>query len=355
MVRYALSSQEEANRVVRVAEELQITDLYVQVYALGQAWYPSKVAVVCPRLKKQNDHFALLLEQAKKAGMRVHAWINVFFIWANDRPPVDKKHPFNRFRGSVLYPKEEQLLKPYAWFKKQGIEGFFIDPFDQQYRQYITDLITELVYRYDLDGIHLDYLRYPEKEVTFSPAGRTGFRQSYFVDPLKIMRRQEEYVKRYGLEGIADFYSVYRTFLERNIDIFLQTVQRHLKSLNGKLLLTCAVKADARQAANKYYQNWKFWLGNNLCDEIVMMNYLPDIQIFSDNLNRAAAIEEHKKIRIGIAMYNQSPDSVRQKLSLVHSSVFDGFALFSYNYLSEQPGYFSRIKAIIAKEKSMKK
>ncbi|HID40156.1 MAG TPA: hypothetical protein EYP36_11680, partial [Calditrichaeota bacterium] len=157
VVRYALSSQKEAQRVVQTARDLHITDLYVQVYALGQAWYPSNVAVVYPRLKKQNDHFAVLLTQAKRAGIRVHAWLNVFFIWANEKPPANRNHPFNRFRESILNPKEAQSLESYAWFKKQGIEGFFIDPLDQQYRQFIKDLITELVYGYGLDGIHLDY------------------------------------------------------------------------------------------------------------------------------------------------------------------------------------------------------
>ncbi len=354
VVRYTLASQNEVDKMLRTARDLRITDLYVQVYALGQTWYPSRSSVVYPPLKRK-DNFGLLVKKARQSGIRVHAWINVFFIWAGEEAPKNPAHPFNRFRRSVLNPPRSQSLRSYGWFKKQGIEGYFVDPSDRRYLQHIQKLVEELVKKYDLAGIHLDYLRYPEKEVTVSVTGRTVFRQLYFSDPLQVLNRQDRYIQRYGLEGISDFYSLYQLFLKQNIDAFLKALQAQVHNLDGNIQLSCAVKADARQAGNVYYQDWTRWLKDGFCDEIILMNYIPDTQIFLDNLNQVAGIDKNEKIRVGIALYNQSADSVRQKLMFVQSSEIGGYVLFSYNYLREHPAYLSRIKTIITAKNGIKK
>ncbi len=353
VVRYALTSEAEMREIVNTALDLRITDLYVQVYALGQAWYPSAVAPVANAVKQ--DEFGRLVKIAREKGLKVHAWLNVFYIWAGKTPPANPEHVFNRRRHSILNPPVVNSFKSYTWFLGHGVEGYFIDPADKAYLERIKDLISELIFRYDIEGIHLDYLRYPQREVTFSVTGRTLFRDKYFADPFNIVDKQNSYIKEYGLDGIADFYGIYKNFLNKNIYTFLKNLRNHLKQLDKDALLTCAVKADPIQAKEVYYQNWPSWIKDNLCDELLLMNYTEEKRIFKEILSRVGSISGYKNIRIGIAAHKQTVDSLLEKIRCIETSEFEGYVLFSYNYLRDHPAYLNRLYQGITAIKNSRK
>ena len=74
------------------AEALHVTDLFVQVYRGGRAWFHSTLADVTPWSALPHtgeaDALAELIRRAHERGLRVHAWVNVLNLASNRQAPI---------------------------------------------------------------------------------------------------------------------------------------------------------------------------------------------------------------------------------------------------------------------------
>ena len=90
------------------------------------------------------DPLAFASEECHRRGMELHAWVVTI--------PIGKWTSYGCNRLRKKYP---------SLVKKIGVEGY-MDPEKIQTATYLADMCQEIVERYDVDGIHLDYIRYPE-------------------------------------------------------------------------------------------------------------------------------------------------------------------------------------------------
>ncbi|MGM9708744.1 MAG: glycoside hydrolase family 10 protein [Prevotella sp.] len=90
------------------------------------------------------DALAYAIEQCHKRGMELHAWVVTI--------PVGKWNATGCARLRKKYPK---------LIKKIGPDGY-MDPENKLTAEYIANICEEITRNYDIDGIHLDYIRYPE-------------------------------------------------------------------------------------------------------------------------------------------------------------------------------------------------
>ena len=132
---------DDATRIPRLIEQAQAlgaTDLFVQVYRGGRAWFDSSLADAGPWQKAVEasggvDPLASLLEQANAAGLRVHAWVNVLNLATNARAPIIDALG----RGAVLvdqagrsvldYP-DYDIPSPDRAYYRMGTPGIWLDP-----------------------------------------------------------------------------------------------------------------------------------------------------------------------------------------------------------------------------------
>jgi uncharacterized lipoprotein YddW (UPF0748 family) len=99
VVRTTLVSPGAVREMVRRAKENQYTDLIVQVRGRGDAFYKSRWEPRAMELAGQPDDFdplALTLAEGRKAGLRIHAWINTFLTANMDVLPAGKDHAIYR-------------------------------------------------------------------------------------------------------------------------------------------------------------------------------------------------------------------------------------------------------------------
>ena len=107
------------------------------------------------------DPLAFVIEECHKRGMECHAWFVTFplgkdkMVREQGRLSVVKKHP--------------ELCKHHQgeWYLDPGVPGT---------TNYILSLVKEVVTYYDIDGIHFDYVRYPENATKFPD--KNQFRKS---------------------------------------------------------------------------------------------------------------------------------------------------------------------------------
>jgi uncharacterized lipoprotein YddW (UPF0748 family) len=342
VVRQAFASQRDMDRFFQAMDQLQITDIYYQVRALGETFYSP--AVPEPSVKIEPDWLEILLDRAHRRGMRVHAWLNVLYIWSGNKTPEKDAHIFNHSRVTVLRAAGDAGLPEYAQLRRMGVEGFFVDPQDDGNYYSISSAIHDLHDRYELDGFHLDYFRYPNFDYAFSPLNRAGFYLKYFIDPAKVYQNLSEFTETRGEAACQYIDNSFREFLSDRLTVLLQNLRRQIKTANAELQLTIAVKPSRSKARQIYMQPWDDWLDNGLCDGVLLMNYIPDYNEFRNNLKEAESVHDRKRIVIGIGLYNLAEDAIAPRLTEAGKSGFGGVALFSYNYLNEHRQLLSRLK-----------
>jgi len=330
VVRYALKPPNSAGQIVAAARRLGISDLYVQVRASGKLFFSPETEGLSLTDNKAAANFLELVKKAHFNNIKIHAWLNVLNIWSSVQQPRLRSHLFYISRKSLLRRRNQDMPDSYKTMKKMGVDGYFLDPADHNNLETVKRIMGILLRRYNVDGIHLDYFRYPARNYTFCPTLRARFILTNYIDPQEIYNSE---LRRENWARFVYLDSAYTHFLCGNLTNLLANLQRYIKSVHPKAMLSVAVKPSPVQARVAYFQDWAAWLNNGLCDYVLTMNYLPDSAQFTTNLNQCAALGQDGKIVIGISAYNQDKTAVRQKIKLVRRSNFAGYALFSYHAL----------------------
>jgi uncharacterized lipoprotein YddW (UPF0748 family) len=113
-----------------------------------------------------------------KARIDVHAWCVTYNIWNNETTlPPQATHPYR------LHPEwatqkwqADPLAPPITWTGAPGGSGnYMFDPGLPAVQQHTYDVLMDILTRYDIDGLHFDYIRYPdwsaEPGITAQPYG----------------------------------------------------------------------------------------------------------------------------------------------------------------------------------------
>lgn len=99
------------------------------------------------------DPLQYAIELAHKRGLEIHAWVNLIKCYDSSE--------------KTLFDSPLHICQIHPdWIVKDSQDGgtsYWLDPGLPAVRSYLTDLVSELVENYDIDGIHYDYLRYPGK------------------------------------------------------------------------------------------------------------------------------------------------------------------------------------------------
>ena len=130
----------------------------LQTRLRGDVIYPSKIEIYNETVSGKEgispgyDALAFAIEECHKRGLECHAWIVSI--------PIGKdKHVKDQGKNSVV-KKQPQLCKHYQ-------EEWFLDPGNPSTKEYLFSIIKEVVTHYDVDGINLDYIRYPDQPKDF--------------------------------------------------------------------------------------------------------------------------------------------------------------------------------------------
>lgn len=151
-------TQDGAEQVAERLAQHRINKVFFLVKGhSGNVCYPSKLA---PNLKPERDILKEILEACHKRNIEVHAWFvfNADSYWGKAHPE-DAMHHVGR--------AESWEQGPYS--RKDDPEKIPICPLSRGYRDHLNALITEVLARYPVDGVHLDYIRYGHLAYCFCP------------------------------------------------------------------------------------------------------------------------------------------------------------------------------------------
>jgi uncharacterized lipoprotein YddW (UPF0748 family) len=330
VVRTGLLAPEDVDRVVDEAARGGFNALFVQVRGRGDAFYNSRLVARSDLLRGQPadfDPFGRLLARARARGLQVHAWVNVLlcahFGQALPASHVAVRHPEWLMvpRGAAAAalatpgPELAPLIERYR--QESDAEGLYLSPSAPGVAVHLEQVVSELLRAYPVDGLHLDFIRYPGPEYDWSRAALEAFR---------ARRGRRDLLG--GPAADPEGWGAYRRETLDSLALRLSGVAR--QSRPG-LVVSAAVVADQAQALYHKYQAWPEWIARGVIDAVCPMTYTQDTRIFRDQVAQARArLGGRAAIWAGVGAWRLPVDGVVEKIRVAREAGASGVVLFSH-------------------------
>lgn len=210
-------------RTMRVLKDARVTDLFVNVAGAGFAHYASFVLPRSKTFEDEGDQLAACLAAAKGTGIRVHAWVLCFTA---TRSTPGRLEDFRK-RGWRLMSRDGKLTE-------------YLNPANPNVRAHVLSGISEICSRYSVHGVHLDFVRWYERAE--KPKNATTVISQFVAEARRRVKRP--------------------------------------------MWLTAAVLGKYPACVASVGQDWTSWLGLNIVDFAVPMDYTEDNARFESYLRQ---------------------------------------------------------------------
>lgn len=365
VVRTTLATPGSVEAMVDAARQAGFNTLLVQVRGRGDAYYRSRIEPRARVLSGQSGDFdplALVLARAKESGLAVHAWVNVNLVADASDLPASDRHVVRRHPEWLMVPRELardlQRIPPrsaaYAarlasWTRAQSavVEGLYVSPSHDGAVEYVDEVVQDLVSRYPLDGVHLDYVRYPGSAFDYSRGSLEAFKHEMDRRLSRGERKALERSLKADVFAYTDrFPADWQAFRRARLDAVLRRLRATVKSVRPDALLSAAVVPDEAMAAGGRGQDWAGWLRDGLLDVVCPMVYTTDASVFESQVVRARTLAARARLWAGIGAYRLSPEQTVGHIDVAREAGADGVVLFSYDSLVHPrrgPDYLARL------------
>jgi uncharacterized lipoprotein YddW (UPF0748 family) len=345
VVRYALASRDEIDRAVDYATRARFHILFVQVRGRADAYYRSELEPAARGLERPTDEFDPLdyfVKRAHEAGIAVHAWINVFYVWSDHENPPPDNHIVRTHPEWLAVTRDGVRMDelPVSVWTQRGLEGYFVSPGNPDARRHIVNVIEDIAARYAIDGVHLDYVRYPGVGFDYSPAQRTAFELRYGVDPLVFahdgagdpnLRAADQDILGAAADGLID--SLHTEWRSAQVDSLVNSI----RDVTAGLALSAAVMPEAENARIGKGQNWVGWIQRRVVDFVVPMAYTYEPSELVSLVERVQRMVGDDYFLIGLPVFDGRERYLGYSVSLLRREGILGYSLFSYNELEKEP------------------
>ena len=350
VVRTTMVTPESVRALVRRAKENGFTDLIVQVRGRGDAYYGSSIEPRAEALTEQPDSFdplALTIDEAHRFGIKVHAWINIYLVADLEALPASRDHLIYRHPEWVMVPRGiatelydtppdrraylDRIIE-FSRLNRHELEGLFVSPAHSGVKDNLFDIWMEIATRYEVNGLHFDYVRYPNPHYDYSRVSIDRFRQEIE----KKMTRRERLAlaarsQQDPLFYVRKFPAAYAKFQRDQVTELVARIYRGVKRIKPNAIISAAVFANEEDAARSRFQNWKEWLRMGWLDVVCPMAYTPDTETFRKQLLGAMNLASGKRVWSGIGAFKQPAESAVEKIRVARELGAQGFILFSYD------------------------
>lgn len=316
--RSAEKQKEELRAILDRLQKANINTILLQTRIRATTIYPSQYEPWdgClsgfPGKSPGYDALQFAIDECHKRGMEVHAWVVTI--------PVGK---WNSYGCRQLRKRFPRLIK------RIGQDGY-MDPEATQTGCYLAEMCREIVQRYDVDGIHLDYIRYPETwKFRISKDQARGNITRIVEKSHQAVKKEKPWVKM-SCSPIGKFDDLSRYW------------------------------SHGWNAYTKVAQDAQAWLKDGLMDELFPMMYFRGDQFFPFAIDW----KEHsygKIIAPGLGIYFLDPKEGKWNISDITSELYhlrnigEGHAFFRNKFLLDNhqgvydfvTAHFNRYPALV--------
>jgi uncharacterized lipoprotein YddW (UPF0748 family) len=264
----SLQSADSIRRMVTTAVTNGINTLFVPAGAAGHAF----------------DPLAETIAAAHDRGVRVHAWINVNLAASATELPASRDHLIYQHPEWLMVPRElapelrsidvrspEYLGRLARWTRANvsRLQGLYVSPLHTGAHLQIAAALKDIVTRYAVDGVHLDYIGFPRADFDYSRAAIEAFRAD-----VRGRMPVAERARIDAVEGIDPFAypeelpEEWRLFRQTQVTALVTRLRSTAKAVRANVVVSAAVIPDPALAAREAFQDWRTWLDNGFIDAL---------------------------------------------------------------------------------------
>ncbi|WP_428386911.1 glycoside hydrolase family 10 protein [Mucisphaera sp.] len=317
VTRFDYSSEAQVRSIIADAASLGFTDIQFQVRGQGDARYESNFEVwpqQSPYFSSNPgwDPLAVAVDEAQKNGVRLHAWLNTIPMWNGSSAPVNPDHLWN------AHP--EWRLKDFNGNDQPLFNGYVgINPTVEAAQDHIANVAADIVANYDVDGIHLDYVR------MISGAGST-----YVQDPAS----RAHFTADTGL-AFSGGSSAHKQWIADHITELVVKVRDQIKAIDQDQILSAAIWRDFNIALNSHQQHAERWIEEEILDLALPMTYLSDQfdYLLESNVQMYAGIGGSTAVVTGLGPYLHGTDTAltMSQIERARDNGSHGFQIYAYS------------------------
>lgn len=228
----------------------------------GVAYYPSKVLPTAPQVADQGDAIAACLDACRKYGVQCHIW-KVCWNMGSRTPQSfrDRMKAEGRIQVNLDGAPTPDWLCP-------------SHPANQRLE---VDSLVEVVRNYPVDGVHLDYIRYPDRQSCFCAGCKARF-EKHIGAPVRGWPK--------AVMDEAALQDQWREFRRAQITAVAAAVHREVREARPGVKISAAVFTNWPLDRDNIGQDWKTWCDKGYLDFICPMNYTPGATQFANLIQR---------------------------------------------------------------------
>src|SRR5258706_6660725 len=197
-------------------------------------------------------------------------------------------------------PEYRGRLTRYA-SNQADLEGVYLAPATPAAVDYTNAVVRDIVQRYAVDGVHVDYVRYPSDDFDYSREALGAFRRTVVAGlPAADVRRYDARLAAEPFLYTQAFQPQWRAFRADRLTSLLTELRQTVKNVRPSATVSAAVGVDPAEAANRTLQDWGRWVNLDLVDVICPAAYTTDAAAFASQIATAQTAAGRHSLWAGI-------------------------------------------------------
>ena len=352
VLRTSLTTPASIAALVKSAHAHGFNTLLVQVRGRGDSYFAGGIEPRAADLQRQAPTFDPLntvITAARASGLSVHAWVNVNLVSSAVDLPVAREHIVHRHPEWLMVPRElapalakvnyespAYVGRLARWTRTQleDVEGLYASPIQPSAATHVESIVRDIARRYPVDGVHLDYARYPGSRFDYSRASIAEFKVHVRPNISAASRRSLDSQERVDLFAYPDALpDEWKAFRISRMTALMTRLHKAVKSERPEALVTVAAAPDIQEAYDHRLQDWRTWLQTGVVDAVAPMAYTPEPARFAEQIAAARQAAGGRAIWAGIGAYRLTASQTIQNIHTARRLGAAGVVLFSYDSL----------------------
>ena len=274
-------SDEEVRATVEKMKALGINAVYLETWYNGRfIGYSDNELIAHSVPNGSYDALEGFVRICHENGIEVHAWVENFFVGTVESQEQTNQALSDYFEGRWLMDCNG---KNTFYYSVSNTNFIFLNPYDTEVRKLLIDFYREIITKYDVDGLHLDYIRFPELNY-----GKDDF--GYNADIVSAWQKENNTTVDPATLTSGEQYESWITFRQEIINSFVAEVHGMICDTDPSVWLSAAVYPGIPDIKEDIFQDCENWVQNGYMDELFSMSYGADNSYVSGNASKFAKL-----------------------------------------------------------------